>query len=102
MVREHVEITLGVDILHRISAVLGIHQALGVLFETERDGVQWLQAPHGATVFGGKPPLDLVVSGTQDGLLTVRRFPRCGARGAVHGTERGGCRIRAATRMPTL
>lgn len=74
LVREHVEITLGVDILHRISAVLGIHQALGVLFETEREGVQWLHAPHGAIVFGGKPPMDLVVSGTQDGLLTVRRF----------------------------
>jgi hypothetical protein len=73
-VREHGAITLAVDTLHRISAVLGIHQALGVLFETERDGMNWLRAPHGATVFGGHPPLDLVVSGTQDGLLTVRRF----------------------------
>jgi hypothetical protein len=73
-VREHGEITLAVDTLHRISAVLGIHQALGVLFETERDGTEWLRSPHGATVFGHNPPLDLVVSGTQDGLLTVRRF----------------------------
>src|ERR1700722_2620546 len=69
-VREHGEITLGVDTLHRISAVLGIHQALGVLFENERDGATWLRAPHAATVFGGRPPLDLIVSGTQDGLLT--------------------------------
>jgi hypothetical protein len=73
-VREHSDITLGVDTLQRISAVLGIHQALGVLFENERDGVTWLQAPHAATVFGGRPPLELVISGTQDGLLTVRRF----------------------------
>jgi uncharacterized protein (DUF2384 family) len=73
-VREHGEITLGVDTLQRISAVLGIHQALGVLFDTEREATQWLHAPHGATVFGGKPPLVLVSSGTQDGLLTVRRF----------------------------
>jgi hypothetical protein len=73
-VREHGDITLGVDTLQRISAVLGIHQALGVLFENERDGVMWLRAPHAATVFGSRPPLDLVVSGTQDGLLTVRRF----------------------------
>jgi hypothetical protein len=73
-VREHGEITLAVDTLHRISAVLGIHQALGVLFETEREGTDWLRAPHGATVFGHNPPLDLVVSGTQDALLTVRRF----------------------------
>jgi len=25
-------------------------------------------------VFGGKPPLDVVTNGSQDGLLTVRRF----------------------------
>jgi hypothetical protein len=73
-VREHGEITLGVDVLLRISAVLGIHQALGILFQTEREGVEWLRAPHGATVFGGAPPLAFVTSGTQDGLLTVRRF----------------------------
>jgi Protein of unknown function (DUF2384) len=73
-VREHGEITLAVDTLHRISAVLGIHQALGVLFESEIEGMEWLRAPHGATVFGRNPPLNLVVSGTQDGLLTVRRF----------------------------
>ena len=27
-----------------------------------------------ALVFGGRPPLDLVTSGTKDGLLSVRRF----------------------------
>jgi uncharacterized protein (DUF2384 family) len=83
LVREHAEITLGVDVLHRISAILGIHQALGVLFETEREAAQWLHKQHGATVFGGKPPMDLVVSGTQDGLLTVRRFLDA-ARGGVY------------------
>ena len=74
MVREHRDITLDVDVLTRISAVLGIHQALGVLHGDEREGVAWLRGPHAATVFGGRPPLDLVTSGTQDGLLTVRRF----------------------------
>ncbi|HVC62446.1 MAG TPA: MbcA/ParS/Xre antitoxin family protein [Acetobacteraceae bacterium] len=73
-VREHGEITLGVDALLRISAVLGIHQALGILFQNEHDGVAWLRTPHRATVFGGAPPLAFVTSGTQDGLLTVRRF----------------------------
>lgn len=72
--REHGEITLDVDTLTRISAVLGIHQALGVLHGREQDGVAWLKTPHLATVFGGRPPLDLVTSGTQDGLMTVRRF----------------------------
>jgi hypothetical protein len=81
--REHGAITLGVDTLTRISAVFGIHQALGILFANEKLGVAWLRGPHQATVFGGRPPLDLVTSGTQDGLLTVRRFLD-GARGGQY------------------
>jgi Protein of unknown function (DUF2384) len=72
--REHGELTLGVDVLMRISAVLGIHQALGALYANEHDGVAWLRAPHDAIVFGGRPPLALVTGGTQDGILMVRRF----------------------------
>jgi hypothetical protein len=34
-------------------------------------------------VFGGLPPLDLVTSGSQDGLLSVRRFLD-GARGGLY------------------
>ena len=81
--REHGSFTLDVDVLTRISAVLGIHQALGILFPTERLGVEWLRNPHNSVVFGGRPPLDLVTSGSQDGLLTVRRFLD-GARGGVY------------------
>lgn len=72
--REHGTITLDVDVLTRISALFGIHQALGVLFADEQEGVTWLRQPHDAAVFGGHAPLDLVTSGTQDGLMTVRRF----------------------------
>nr|WP_294517797.1 MbcA/ParS/Xre antitoxin family protein [uncultured Rhodopila sp.] len=74
MAREHQDLTLDVDVLTRISAVLGIHQALGVLNPTEQAGIAWLRGPHRAPVFGGRPPMDLVTRGTQDGLLTVRRF----------------------------
>ena len=81
--REHGAITLDVDVLTRISAVLGIHQALGILFPSEQDGIDWLRGPHDALVFGGRPPLDLITSGAQDGLLTVRRFLD-GARGGVY------------------
>ncbi|MBY3542716.1 DUF2384 domain-containing protein [Rhizobium laguerreae] len=81
--REHGAFTLDVDTLTRISAVLGIHQALGVLFSDERAGVAWLRTPHQAPVFGGQPPLDIVTNGTQDGLLTVRRFLD-GARGGLY------------------
>ena len=73
-VRERRDITLDVDVLMRLSAVLGIHQALGVLYSDERAGIRWLHTPNQAGVFGGHPPLQLVTSGLQDGLLTVRRF----------------------------
>ena len=73
-VREHRDITLDVDVLTRISAVLGIHQALGVLQPDERAAVDWLRTPHAAPVFGGRPPMALVACGAQDGLLSVRRF----------------------------
>ncbi|RYB04319.1 MbcA/ParS/Xre antitoxin family protein [Lichenibacterium ramalinae] len=82
-VREHRDVTLDVDVLLRISAVLGIHQALGILHGTEDAGVAWLRTPHDTPVFGGRPPLDLVCSGTQDGLLAVRRFLDA-ARGGLH------------------
>jgi hypothetical protein len=72
--REHGAFTLDVDVLTRISAVLGIHQALGILHVDERDGIAWLRRPHRAALFGGQAPLALVTSGSQDGLLTVRRF----------------------------
>jgi hypothetical protein len=81
--REHGAFTLDVDVLMRISAMLGIHQALGILFAEERLGVDWLRTPHRATVFGGQSPLSLATSGTQDGLLTVRRFLD-GARGGLY------------------
>ena len=82
-VREHREITLDVDVLTRISAVLGIHQALGVLFGTEAAGLAWLRGPHHAPVFGGQAPLALLTAGSQDGVLTVRRFLD-GARGGLY------------------
>jgi hypothetical protein len=81
--REHGAFTLDVDVLTRISAILGIHQGLGILFPAERLGVQWLLTPHRAVVFGGHPPLNLVTSGSQDGLLSVRRFLD-GARGGLY------------------
>src|SRR5260370_11831168 len=72
--REHGAFTLDVDVLTRISAVLGIHQGLGILFPTEQLGVEWLRTPHSAVVFGGRPPPDLVTRRSHEGLLSQRRF----------------------------
>lgn len=74
LAREHGAFTLDADVLTRISAVFGIHQALGVLYGSEAEGIRWLRGPHQAAVFGGRPPMALVTSGTQDGLMIVRRF----------------------------
>ena len=54
--------------------VLGIYQGLRVLNSHEQHDIDWLRTPHKEIIFGGYPPLDLVTCGTQDGLLTVRRF----------------------------
>jgi len=81
--RGHGAFTLPADVLTRISLVLGIHEGLGVLFSTEQLGVQWLRTAHKAVVFGGRPPLELATSGTQDGLVTVRRFLE-GARNGLY------------------
>jgi hypothetical protein len=81
--RAHESITLDSDVLTRMSAVLGIHQALGVLFPDERAGIAWLRGPHNALVFGGQAPIDVMTSGSQDSLLTVRRFLD-GARGGLY------------------
>lgn len=80
-VQEHRDITLDYDVLVRISAVLGIYKALHILFDTEEQGVAWLRGPHKGRVFGKRPPLELMTSGTQDALLTTRRFLDAACRG---------------------
>jgi hypothetical protein len=72
--RDRKKIVLPVDTLLRISAVLGIHKGLRILLGREEDERAWLTKPHDAPLFGGQPPLRLVVNGTQDGLLLVRRY----------------------------
>ena len=82
---QHESITLPLDTLLRISAVLGIHKALGILFVRESEALTWFKSPHSGPLFGGQSPLELMLSGTQDGLLQVRRYLdawRGGLRGA--------------------
>lgn len=88
LAREQGDVTLDVDSLTRLSAVLGIHQALGVLFATQAEALAWLHGPHDAPLFGGQPPLALVTSGTLDGLLQVRRFLDA-ARGGIYMPPNG-------------
>jgi hypothetical protein len=72
--RDQNQLLLPIDTLLRLSAVLGIHKNFRILFSRPQDEAAWLKSPHDAPVFGGQPPLDLLTSGTQDGLMLVRRY----------------------------
>lgn len=72
--REQLELTLEVDVLMRISAVLGIYGSLRTLYKTEQEGFAWLRGPYGSSPFEGRAPIDLVLDGSLEGLMAVRRF----------------------------
>ena len=65
---------LSLDTLLRISAVLGIHKALCILFVHQNESMIWLKGRHDSLQFAGKSPLDTMLNGTQDDLMTVRRY----------------------------
>jgi hypothetical protein len=67
-------VLLPLDTLLRLSAVLGIHKDLNILFGRPEDQGAWLKKPNDSPVFGGQPPIALVTNGTQDGLMLVRRY----------------------------
>jgi hypothetical protein len=67
-------LTLPLDTLVRISAVLGVYKAVKLIFVREGDDVAWLRAPNSGPLFAGRAPLDLITSGAQDAILDVRRY----------------------------
>ncbi|QEL26982.1 DUF2384 domain-containing protein (plasmid) [Bosea sp. F3-2] len=67
-------LTLETDVLLRISAVLGVYQSLRVLYGSEHEGAGWLRGVNRANPFNGKPPMELVLSGFEPGLMDVRRY----------------------------
>ena len=64
---------LPLDALLRISAVLGAHKALTIIFTRREEALAWLRAPNAGPLFGGQTPLDLLACGSPDGLMLVRR-----------------------------
>lgn len=83
--RKDEPLTLPLDTLTRISGILGVHKALGVLFPIESEAMTWLKGPHRGEVFGGQAPLEVMIEGRLNGILTVRRYL-----GAWRGGRRGG------------
>lgn len=62
------------DMLHRISLMLGIYKALHILYPAPQLADAWVKLGNSNTIFGGKPPLDLMIDGGIDGLHRVRRL----------------------------
>jgi len=65
--------TLDADRLTRISYLLGIFKALGVLY-SERLADAWVQRPNTNPLFAGATPLDYMVRGGLPAMQAVRRL----------------------------
>lgn len=73
-VRERQSLTLPLDTLLRISAILGIYRGLTILFEDEAQALVWLKGAHKGTLFAGASPKAYMLEGGHDGLMSVRRY----------------------------
>jgi hypothetical protein len=60
------------DALERISYVMGIYKGLQILLPKTAD--QWVRKPNKASIFGGRPALDRMVSGNVADLFVVRQY----------------------------
>lgn len=67
-------VCLPLDTLLRLSGILGIQKALRIIFARDAEDLAWLRAANDAPTFGGQPPIALLTSGTQDGILQLRRY----------------------------
>src|SRR5687768_15923316 len=66
--------TLSFDTLTRLSLVLGIYKALQLLYPEPALADAWVRLPNSNEIFGGKPPLTLMIDDGIDGLYQVRRL----------------------------
>lgn len=88
--REHEPLTLPFDTLMRISALIGIESALSLLFEEHAQALTWMHGAHRGTAFAGASPMETLLEGTQDGMMTVRRYLDAWRGGQMgHGAPEG-------------
>lgn len=66
--------TLSFDTLTRLSLILGIYKALQLLYPEPALADAWVRMPNSNEVFGGNPPLALMMDDGIDGLYRVRRL----------------------------
>jgi Protein of unknown function (DUF2384) len=66
--------TLSYDVLIRISLVLGIYDALHILYPDKELADRWIKLPNSNSLFGGRPAIDFLTKAGMDGLYQVRRL----------------------------
>lgn len=66
--------TLSFDTLTRLSLILGIYKALQLLYPEPTLADAWVRMPNSNEIFGGNPPLALMMDDGIDGLYRVRRL----------------------------
>jgi hypothetical protein len=72
--RDKAPLTLPLDTLLRVSAILGIYKALIIMFEDQNQALAWLKGPHQGGVFAGVSPMAHMLEGGHEGLMSVRRY----------------------------
>jgi hypothetical protein len=65
---------LSFDTLTRLSLMLGIYKSLQVLYPERAFADRWVRLPNSNDIFGGTPPLALMMDAGIDGLYRVRRL----------------------------
>jgi hypothetical protein len=69
---DHAALTF--DTLTRLSLIVGIYKSLQVLYPEPAFADVWVRMPNSHPLFGGRPPLALMVDAGIDGLFRVRRL----------------------------
>lgn len=69
------KVRVGQPILERLSYILGIARALAGIYRHIPGGdARWVNTPNDDPVFGGRPPLDRMMSDNIADLFTVRNY----------------------------
>ena len=66
--------TLSLDILTRISLLIGIYKALHILYPDDNFADAWVKMPNSNPLFQGKQAIEYMCAGSIDNLFRVRRL----------------------------
>ncbi len=66
------DVTVDSATLERLSYILGIYKALGILLPQSH--ASWIRHPNSNPLFGGKPALDRMMAGQVADLYVVRQY----------------------------